>query len=113
PKFSHKGTFGHALICGGSKGKIGSVILASKASLRSGCGLVTAYVPKIGTQIIQTAFPEAMVDENGGESFLEEPLKNYSFNAIAFGIGAGTNTETASVLKNLIQEYKGKLIIDA
>src|SRR5690606_30513485 len=45
-KFSHKGTYGHSLIIGGSYGKIGAVFLASKSCLHSGSGLVTAYVPK-------------------------------------------------------------------
>ena len=47
-KFSHKGQFGHALIIGGSYGKIGAVTLASKATLSAGAGLVSAYVPKCG-----------------------------------------------------------------
>ena len=63
---THKGIQGHALLIGGSYGKMGSVCLSSKAALKSGCGLVTAFVPKCGYEIVQIAFPEAMVliDEN-------------------------------------------------
>ena len=46
-KFSHKGQFGHALIIGGSYGKIGAVSLASRSALSAGAGLVTAYIPTI------------------------------------------------------------------
>ncbi|NOQ91590.1 MAG: NAD(P)H-hydrate epimerase, partial [Flavobacteriaceae bacterium] len=66
-KFSHKGTFGHSLIIGGSFGKIGAVVLASKSALKIGSGLVSAYIPKCGYNILQTSNPEVMVevdDEN-------------------------------------------------
>jgi len=60
-KYSHKGTFGHSLIIGGSYGKIGAVTLASRGALSVGAGKVTAYVPKCGYIPLQTSFPEAMV----------------------------------------------------
>ncbi|NNJ55264.1 MAG: NAD(P)H-hydrate epimerase, partial [Bacteroidia bacterium] len=61
-KHSHKGTFGHALIISGMKGKMGATILAAKACLRSGVGLLTVHVPACGYQILQISVPEAMVD---------------------------------------------------
>jgi len=54
-KFSHKGTFGHALLIAGSKGKMGAAQLAAKACLRSGAGLLTVHVPAKGGNILQTA----------------------------------------------------------
>src|SRR6187551_253011 len=60
-KYTHKGIQGHALLIGGSYGKIGSVCLASKAALKTGCGLVTAFVPQCGYEIVQISIPEAMV----------------------------------------------------
>jgi NAD(P)H-hydrate repair Nnr-like enzyme with NAD(P)H-hydrate dehydratase domain len=56
-----KGIQGHALIIAGSYGKIGAAVLASKGCLKTGCGLVTAFVPKCGYQIMQMAIPEVMV----------------------------------------------------
>ena len=58
---THKGIQGHALIIGGSYGKIGSIVLSTKACLKSGCGLVTSFVPECGYDIVQISFPEAMV----------------------------------------------------
>jgi hydroxyethylthiazole kinase-like uncharacterized protein yjeF len=112
-KFSHKGTFGHSLIIGGSYGKIGSVVLSSKAALSSGAGLVTAYLPKCGYQIMQTAFPEAMVitDED------EETIKNIQFDleptSIGIGMGMGTSDETISAFKSFLKMNKLPLVIDA
>jgi ADP-dependent NAD(P)H-hydrate dehydratase / NAD(P)H-hydrate epimerase len=47
-KFSHKGTYGHALLVGGSKGKIGAMVLSAKACIRSGAGLTTVAAPNCG-----------------------------------------------------------------
>src|ERR1039457_1950802 len=66
--YSHKGTYGHALLFCGSLGKMGTAILASRGCLRSGPGLVTVHVPKFGSAIPQTAVPEAMLDIDGSEN---------------------------------------------
>jgi NAD(P)H-hydrate epimerase len=47
-RFSHKGNFGHALLVGGSYGKMGAVVLAAKACVRTGSGLLSCYVPHSG-----------------------------------------------------------------
>ena len=59
-KYAHKGSFGHALLIGGSYGKIGAIVLSSKACLRSGVGLLTVQTPRCGYDILQTSLPEAM-----------------------------------------------------
>lgn len=48
PKFSHKGTYGHTLVVGGSYGKMGAAQLSVRAALKVGSGLVTAYIPVVG-----------------------------------------------------------------
>jgi len=50
-KFSHKGTYGHALMIAGSYGKMGASVLASRACLRSGVGLLTCHIPQLGYEI--------------------------------------------------------------
>ena len=42
PTNSHKGTYGHALLVAGNSGQIGAAIIAVKACIRSGVGLVTS-----------------------------------------------------------------------
>ena len=59
-KFSHKGNFGHASLLCGCYGMMGAAVLSSHACLRSGAGKLTAYIPKCGFEILQTAVPEAM-----------------------------------------------------
>jgi len=111
--FSHKGTYGHALIMAGSKEKTGAAVLAARACLRSGCGLTTVHCPADSLNIIQTAAPEAMstIDEN--QDCISGIPDLSPFSAIAFGPGCGQNKATASALKLLIQESKVPLLIDA
>lgn len=111
-KFSHKGNYGHSLIIGGSFGKIGAVLLASRAALTIGSGLVTAYLPKCGYQIIQTALPEVMVEVDA-ENELEFFNSKIKATTIGIGIGMGTSTKTADGLKQFLQKNKLPLVIDA
>ncbi|MFA6582101.1 MAG: NAD(P)H-hydrate epimerase, partial [Paludibacter sp.] len=57
-KFSHKGTYGHALIIAGSYGMAGASVLSGRAALRTGAGLVTVHGCASNRTIIQTAVPE-------------------------------------------------------
>jgi NAD(P)H-hydrate repair Nnr-like enzyme with NAD(P)H-hydrate dehydratase domain len=102
-KFSHKGSFGHALIIAGAKGMAGASVLSSKAALRSGAGLVTVYGPEANRIIVQTANPEVIFKSGSSIDYLThiDSLDNYS--AIAVGPGIGTHTETSLMLKQFIQ----------
>jgi hydroxyethylthiazole kinase-like uncharacterized protein yjeF len=113
PKFSHKGTFGHALLLAGSKDKMGAALLAAKACLRSGAGLLTTHIPSCGCQSMQTALPEAMVNIDDNKDYISAYPHIIAYSAAAIGPGIGKEKETAQVLKVLIQETKTPLVIDA
>ena len=112
-KFSHKGNFGHALLIAGSYGKMGAAVLASKAVLKAGAGLLSTHIPKCGYNILQTAIPEAMLSIDSAENFISDNIKIDNFQAIAIGPGIGITEETAKSLKFLIQNAKIPLIFDA
>jgi NAD(P)H-hydrate repair Nnr-like enzyme with NAD(P)H-hydrate dehydratase domain len=88
-KFDHKGVFGHGLLIAGSYGKFGAAILSAKAALRSGIGLVTCHVPRLGVEIIQTALPEAMVEPDQSDMFFSGLADIEIFDAIGIGPGLG------------------------
>ncbi|HLS31113.1 MAG TPA: NAD(P)H-hydrate dehydratase [Flavobacteriaceae bacterium] len=114
PQFSHKGSFGHALIVGGSYGMIGSMVLASKAALRSGAGKVTTLIPKCGYEILQIAVPEAMTITGENEQYLQNLEKlDFQPKTICFGMGAGTKKETADFFLDLMKSTENPLVIDA
>jgi hydroxyethylthiazole kinase-like uncharacterized protein yjeF len=112
-KYSHKGQFGHALIIGGSYGKIGAVTLTSRATLATGAGLVTAYIPKCGYHALQASFPEAMVITDFDEEKITSITYSINPTVIGFGIGAGTNTKTAKAFEAFLKTNKVPLVIDA
>ncbi len=112
-KFDHKGSFGHALIIGGSFGKLGAALLAAKATLKIGAGLVSVFVPSCGYQVIQAALPEAMTIVDAAERHISSIKINFIPSAIGVGMGIGTTKETVKALKNLFSETKSPLVVDA
>ncbi len=112
-KYSHKGTYGHALIVGGSYGKIGAVSLASRAALLAGSGLVTCFVPKIGYTVLQTALPEIMVLTDPQENYLTDIQFEIEPTVIGIGVGMGTADETIKGLIEFLSKNKHPLVIDA
>jgi len=112
-KFSHKGTYGHSLIIGGSYGKIGAVSLAANACLNAGSGLVTAYVPKCGYLPIQTALPEVMVITDSDENHINAIAFDITPTVIGIGVGLGVETETAKAFSKFLDKVKVPLVIDA
>ena len=112
-KFSHKGTFGHALIIGGSYGKIGAVTLASRAALASGVGLISAFVPKCGYIPLQASFPEAMVITDINDDIITEIDFKITPTVIGFGVGIGTHAKTMKAFENFLKRNKTPLVIDA
>jgi NAD(P)H-hydrate epimerase len=112
-KFSHKGTFGHALLIAGSKGKMGAAILSAKACLRAGAGLLTVHIPAKGLEIMQTALPEAMCSTSDENDFIADVPELSTYNAIGIGPGLGMEKQTQNTLKLLIQNANFPLVIDA
>jgi len=113
PKFSHKGTFGHALLLAGSKGKSGAAIISANACLRSGAGLLTLHSnPQTITALLHS-LPEAMTSEDPDPDHISEIEKPEKYTAIGFGPGVGLHSDTQTSLKKILHYYKGKLVIDA
>jgi NAD(P)H-hydrate epimerase len=112
-RFSHKGTYGHALLIAGSYGKIGAAVLSARACLRAGVGLLTVHVPKCGYDILQNSVPEAMVDVDANETAFSGIKEVIPYNAIGVGPGIGQDEATAKGLKLLIQNSKLPIVFDA
>ena len=112
-RFSHKGTFGHALLIAGSFGKMGAAVLASKACLRSGVGLLTSHVPRMGYSILQTAVPEAMASVDQHDSMFTEFPKLNPFSSIGVGPGLDQKQNSCRALCSLLEETKVPIVLDA
>jgi ADP-dependent NAD(P)H-hydrate dehydratase / NAD(P)H-hydrate epimerase len=112
-KFDHKGTFGHALLIAGSLGKMGAAILASRAAMRAGLGLLTVHVPRCGYPILQTAVPEPMVSVDKHEDFFSSPGDVENYSVIGFGPGIGMATGSVKAFRLLLERFRRPMIIDA
>ena len=112
-KHTHKGIQGHALLIGGSYGKMGAVCLSSKACLKTGCGLVTAFIPKCGYDIVQTAIPEVMVLTDNQEKYISKIEFDFVPQAIGIGPGIGQEMETQNAFHEFLKINTSPLVVDA
>ncbi|MBN2668462.1 MAG: NAD(P)H-hydrate dehydratase [Bacteroidales bacterium] len=110
--FSHKGTYGHALIYAGSEGKMGASILATEACLRSGIGLTTALLSVSNNFIMQTALPEAMTFIFNEEDQIQIPDLSV-FSTIGLGPGIGKTTIALELLTKLLEDFSQPMVFDA
>jgi NAD(P)H-hydrate epimerase len=112
-RFSHKGTYGHALLVAGSYGMTGASILAARACLRAGVGLLTTHVPRAVYPIVQSSVPESIFSIDRAEYFFTQCPGVEKFSAVAAGPGIGTNTKTEKALEALVKSGSKALILDA
>lgn len=105
---SHKGTFGHALLFAGSKGKMGAAVISSKACLRSGVGLLTINIPEDERSILQTSLPEAMLQFRA-----EEKIDLSVFSAIAIGPAFGIDEVSVQLFRKIILLVNQPIVFDA
>jgi len=110
---THKGIQGHALLIGGSYGKIGAMTLSSKACLKTGCGLVTVFIPRCGYKIVQTANPEVMVLTDISVKYITRIVFDFVPQAIGIGPGIGQDIETHTALHRFVKTNEIPLVIDA
>ncbi|HDH04823.1 MAG TPA: NAD(P)H-hydrate dehydratase [Nitrospirae bacterium] len=122
PGYSHKGSYGHALLIAGSKGKTGAALMAAKACLRTGAGLVTIGIPETLVNTFQSRVTEEMIlplpDKGNGTlsgkaadavlGFIEKRA-----NVLAIGPGISVDDEISCLVSLLITETGVPVVIDA
>lgn len=107
---AHKGDFGRILIFSGSCGMAGAAVLSGRAALRSGAGLTRFLLPSFEDPIypvLQVSVPEATCVIPGQIGNINE------YQAVAAGSGLGSSSERCLILKQILRDYEGKLILDA
>lgn len=119
----HKGVFGHALLVAGSRGMAGAAILAGRAALRSGAGLVTVAVPAGVAATVAGAVPSALtlsLPENTSGAFRPEGverLKQYAkerrVTACAIGPGISTHADAARFVLLALSGLGLPAVVDA
>ena len=120
-KDSHKYSYGHNLVIGGSVGKSGAVIMAAKASTKAGAGLTTAIIPQEINQVVEINLIEEMsipVNSKNGMfgkravSQIKEIIKKGKFSSITIGMGMSVNEYTLKIIEDILK-LKMPVVIDA
>ncbi|MDA3911230.1 MAG: NAD(P)H-hydrate dehydratase [Bacteroidales bacterium] len=112
-RFSHKGSYGHALLIAGAYQKMGAAVLAAKACLKTGVGLLTCHIPQTGYQIMQISAPEAMISIDQSDVIFSDIPDLSKYNAIGVGPGIGEKPNTLMAMKVLIDQIKVSTVFDA
>ncbi|OGQ84359.1 MAG: hypothetical protein A3F90_15745 [Deltaproteobacteria bacterium RIFCSPLOWO2_12_FULL_60_19] len=118
---SHKGSYGHLLVVAGSRGKTGAAILACKAGMRAGAGLVTLAAARSLNEIFAGSMMEAMTEplrDNADEEILPPSDQEWrrlldKKSALVFGPGIGVNESTRAALWWLLRNLDLPWVIDA
>ncbi len=118
---AHKGDFGHVLLVAGSRGKAGAAILAARAAVTGGAGLVTVATAEGAWAALAAAVPEAMSlpqrEEAGGGLARANLVRLLAAAAerdvLAVGPGLGTAPETCELVRELARAARVPLVLDA
>jgi hydroxyethylthiazole kinase-like uncharacterized protein yjeF len=118
---THKGDVGHVLVCGGSNGKSGAVLLGARAALRAGAGLVTMALPATLAPAADLALWEAMTiglaDDGHGNvadnAYASIENATARFSVAAVGPGLGTGEPARALVEAMIEGFDGALVLDA
>jgi NAD(P)H-hydrate epimerase len=116
-----KRAYGHLFLVGGSLNYPGAVLMSVQAALRSGVGLLTAFVPASLVPEYASKFPEAMwvgwpeTAAGGlaaaGVKLLLEKLPRAT--ALAIGPGLGAEPETVAAVQEIVRAAAVPLLLDA
>jgi hydroxyethylthiazole kinase-like uncharacterized protein yjeF len=105
---THKGDYGKILLVAGSIGMAGAAVLAGRGAYSSGAGLVACVIPSQLFTILQISLPEAIcITRKAGK------IDYTQYDSIVFGPGLGLSRENAALLEEILESYRGPLVIDA
>jgi ADP-dependent NAD(P)H-hydrate dehydratase / NAD(P)H-hydrate epimerase len=121
PAQSDKRHYGHLFVVGGSLHFPGAVLMAVEAALRTGVGLITAFVPEPLVPAYAAQCPEAMwvgcpTSPEGGIALESHPLimhRAARATALLVGPGLGRDRETLTLISEVLSAWKLPAVLDA
>lgn len=113
PGHSHKGDFGRALLVAGSRGMAGASVLAARAAMRSGVGLLTLHIPECNNVIVQSSVPEVMTSIDSNGACFSDFVDTSRYDAVAVGPGLGQSADSERALLHLIEDCRVPMVLDA
>ncbi len=122
PRSSHKGDYGHVMVIAGSGGKTGAALMAAKACMRAGAGLVTLGVPDTLIDVFQARVTEEMVIAlpDSGKGVLSakayDPVMDFldsRADVLAIGPGLSADEQTENLVRRLLETVTVPMVLDA
>lgn len=110
PRDAHKGRHGHVLVVGGDSGMAGAALLAGRAALRAGAGLVTVATRRDHAVALTAAQPELMCHAVESAAALRPLMERADVVAVGPGLSQG---DWGRLLFAAILEGRQPLVIDA
>lgn len=112
PRETHKYNYGHVLIIAGSQGMSGAAVMAAKAALAAGAGLVTVMTDPQCVDVIASQIPTAMVFPCFDDSLISTFISDKKVTSVLIGPGMERSRSTVSIFKAIIS-IDIPLIVDA
>lgn len=113
PASAHKGLRKKVAIVGGAPGMAGATVLAARAAMRSGVGMVKLVVAPASLGAVQESEPHALAaewprDDHG----VERDIANWA-DAVIVGPGLGRGDESRALLERVLRRWTGPTLLDA
>jgi hydroxyethylthiazole kinase-like uncharacterized protein yjeF len=109
---AHKGTRKHLAVIGGGKGMAGAAVLATRSALRSGIGMLRAFVARENKSDVLNAAPSALIAEWPNESDIAALISKWA-DAIVIGPGLGKSDESLRLVEMLLRSTTQPVVLDA
>ena len=115
----HKGTSGHVLLVGASKGLTGALHLAGLSALRSGAGLVTMACPDGLASEVKAGKPELMTmglgsgDHWNDQMIIELLSKIKEYDSLVIGPGLGRDEGALDLVEAIVKNGHPPAVYDA
>ena len=118
---AHKYTAGRVVTVAGSSAFTGAAVMASEAVARAGAGAVICCTPRSARSVVETKLTEVMtvaLDETDDGTIAYDALptlqeRTASTDAVLVGCGLGKHPETQRLVRTLLTELDGPVVVDA
>lgn len=111
---AHKGTRKKLVVVGGQLGMAGAPVLAARAAMRSGVGMVRLVVAPDSLPVVQGSEPHALARAwpGDGESAWDDVVGGWA-DVVLVGPGLGASSETRAMVERLLASWRGPVVLDA
>lgn len=110
---AHKGTRKKLAIVGGAEGMAGAAVLAARAAIRSGIGMVRLLVAPESLPVVQGAEPLALAGSwPANDEALERDLLAWA-DGVVMGPGLGHGGDSRGLVDRVLAAWTGPVLLDA